>query len=88
MSVQEIEQAIKELSQDEIEHLSAWLTRYCAQTGQGREPIRTKPHSLADAMGSLIGSIGQDNIDSPTSSRDAGQVFAKYVAEKKREHRL
>ena len=91
MSVQEIEQAITQLSSSDVKRISAWLEGYCARSlpvEDATPPTPARPRTLADAMGSMLGAVGRDQLDSPTSSRDAAQSFTEYLVDKKRERRL
>ena len=91
MSIQEIEKAIERLSPSEVDSLVEWIASYRAHA-ETQHPSGTtqnsKPATLADALGDLIGSVGNDRTVAGGSSRNAGQTFTDHLVVKKREHRL
>jgi len=90
MSIQEIELAITQLSPSDVKQIAAWLENYCEHSTpvvDAAPPTQARPRTLADAMGSMLGAVGRDQLGSPTSSRDAGQSFTDYLVDKNRERR-
>ena len=83
MSVHDIEQAITRLSTDEVEQFAEWFINYRSGgqpnvvSANGRSG--SKPATLADAMGSLLGALGRDDDGPMSSSRDAGPAFTDYL---------
>lgn len=91
MSIQEIEKAIEGLSPGEFDSLVEWIAGFRAHAETGYTSGTTqslKPTTLADALGDLIGSVGNDMPAAGASSRNAGQAFTDHLIVKKREHRL
>jgi hypothetical protein len=91
MSVQEIEEAIKSLSPTEIDQLTQWIEKFRANSPSANGAKKngvSKEMTLAEAMGDLIGCVGDPNGPKTSTAANASELFGDYLVQKKREGRL
>jgi hypothetical protein len=91
MSIQEIEQAITQLSSSEIDQLTEWINEYRANSSVNNiedSKSITKKITLSEVLGDYIGSVGDPNGTKVSNAANASELFGEYLEQKKSEGRL